>query len=121
MTDGEKTIAELFSETTSSEAIKQYVATHALHPSPGVAEAGLAALSLRSDAATRESIDNLARAIQAFKESSDRYSRRILALPLALCFLTFPLTIPVAIPVVRDLIRLLRTLSFTSVLAPLGR
>ena len=103
MTDGEKTIAELFSETTSSEAIKQYVATHALHPSPGVAAAGLAALSLRSDAATRRSIEELTRAIHAFKESNDRYSRRILALTLALCFLTLPL----AIPVVRDLIRLL--------------
>jgi hypothetical protein len=95
MGSGEDSILNLFKETTSITAIQEYVAAHAVHPSPGVAAAGLTALSLRSEAATRNCIEELTQAIRAFKQSSDRYATRILVLTWALVFLTVLLVAPV--------------------------
>lgn len=95
MGSGEDSILNLFKETTSDTTIQEFVATHSVHPSPGVAAAGLTALSLRSDAATRTCIEKLTHAIQAFNESSDRYATRILVLTWVLVFLTLFQVIPV--------------------------
>jgi hypothetical protein len=45
MGSGEESILNLFKETTRDATIQEFVAGHALHPSPGVAAAGLTALS----------------------------------------------------------------------------
>ena len=103
MGSGEESILNLFKETTSDATIQEFVAYHALHLGPGVATAGLTALSLRSDAATRSCIDKLTQAIQVFNESSDRYARRILFLTWVLVFLT----LLQAVPVVGELVRFL--------------
>jgi hypothetical protein len=55
---------------------------------------GLTELSLRSDARTREAIAQLKSSIDEFRESSDRYSRRICFLTWALVFLTLLLAVP---------------------------
>jgi hypothetical protein len=101
MGSGEESILNLFKETTRDAAIQEFVAGHALHPSPGVAAAGLTALSLRSDVATRSCIEKLTQAIQVFNESSDRYAKRILFLTWVLVFLT----LFQAVPVVGELVR----------------
>jgi hypothetical protein len=100
MGSGEESILNLFKETTRDATIQEFVAGHALHPSPGVAAAGLTALSLRSDVATRSCIEKLM-AIQVFNESSDRYAKRILFLTWVLVFLT----LFQAVPVVGELVR----------------
>lgn len=69
---------------------------------------GMTELSLRSEKATREAIRQLDSGIEAFKESNDRHSQRVVGLTWALVFLSFVLvllTIVLALPVARDLLR----------------
>jgi hypothetical protein len=88
------TILNQFKESTNERTIQEFIAARALDSTPGPAAAGLTALSLRSDAATRHCIERLMHAIQAFNDSSDRYARRILVVTWVLVFLALFQAIP---------------------------